>query len=230
MRMALFADIHGNITGLNAILAKIDDLGGADMLIAAGDLIGGSSGTEDLFDLLLERHVHLILGNSEELNLNMDHYLANVTEQWQDYARRGNEWLHAHMSQPYWELLASLPLSKTFDIGSGRRVFVCHASPESPWAKICAPTVPLDTLRIAYGAVDADVVAYGHWHQHHTLWLDNQLLLNVASVGLRKDGLCAFTMLEYTDRWIVRQHLVPYDVQEEQRLMRIRQAPWPYNI
>lgn len=225
MRMALFSDIHGNITGLKAILAKIDDLGGADMLIAAGDLIGESAGTEDLLDLLLERHVHLIRGNHEELMQDEDRYFAIMAEPWQDYARRNAEWLHAHLSLPYWELLASLPLSKTIDVESGRYVFICHASPESTSAKVCAPTVPIDTLRTIYGAVDADVVVYGHWHQHHALWLDNQLLLNVASVGLRKDGVCAFTILEYTDRWIVQQYLTPYDVQEEQRLMIARKVP-----
>lgn len=69
MKVALFSDIHGNITGLKAALAFLDKIGGADMLFAAGDTLGGGPGAEDVLDLLLERNVRMVLGNHEELDL-----------------------------------------------------------------------------------------------------------------------------------------------------------------
>ena len=53
MRIALFSDIHGNLTGLQAVLGAITAYGGADLVIAAGDPIGGESATDAIIDLLL---------------------------------------------------------------------------------------------------------------------------------------------------------------------------------
>ena len=38
MRVAVFSDIHGNLVGLDACLADLHAQGGADAIIAAGDL------------------------------------------------------------------------------------------------------------------------------------------------------------------------------------------------
>ncbi len=38
MRVAVFSDIHGNLVGLDACLADLHGQGGADAIVAAGDL------------------------------------------------------------------------------------------------------------------------------------------------------------------------------------------------
>ena len=106
-----------------------------------------------------------------------------------------------------------------------------HLVPDK-WKKLkyetCGANVPSTTLREAYGYIGADGIAYGHAHQHHAIWLDSKLLLSVASIGLREDGMSAFTLLEYADEpWIVQQYLIPYDVKEETRLMVERGVPQP---
>ncbi len=228
MRVAIFSDIHGNITGMNAVLAHLDSIGGADVLFAAGDIIGGGPGAEDLLDLLIERRVRMVRGNAEESALDVEAMIHQVPEHWQRLVRETARWLHERMSQQYWELLAALPLHQTIELDQGHKLLVCHATPSSPWNRVCAPTVRLADLRAAYGGVDAEVVAYGHWHEHHVLTLDSKLLVNVASVGLRKDGLSAFTLLEHTEgHWIVRQFQVPYDTGEEARLSVERDVPQP---
>lgn len=83
-------------------------------------------------------------------------------------------------------------------------------------------------LQDTFGGIDANVIAYGHMHQHHMLWMDSKLLLNVASVGLRPDGLSAYTLLENVDsRWVVQQFQVPYDTAAEERLIQLRGVPQP---
>jgi hypothetical protein len=56
--------------------------------------------------------------------------------------------------------------------------------------------------------------AYGHYHGHHVISLDGKLLVNVVGVGIG-DDLAAFTLVDYDDRWVVRQYQVPYDGREE---------------
>ena len=113
-------------------------------------------------------------------------------------------------------------------LGAKRKLFVCHAAPDDPWARMCASDAPQDVLQAAFGTIDADAFAYGHFHEHHVMWLNNKLLVNVASVGLRSDGLSAYTMLDSVDgRWVVQQFQVPYDTAEEARLTQLRDVPLP---
>ena len=43
-RIAVFSDVHGNITGLRAVVDAIDDIGPFDDVICAGDILGGGPG------------------------------------------------------------------------------------------------------------------------------------------------------------------------------------------
>jgi predicted phosphodiesterase len=228
MKLGLCSDIHGNISGLKAVLAHIDALGGVDRFVAAGDIVGGGPGAEDLLDLLRERGATMLRGNSEEVALHVETTIRRVPERFKAYQQDTVEWLRANLSQPYWELLAALPLTETIEVAPGRTVLICHATPRSCWEPVCSPNTPADALRTAYGQLDADVVIYGHWHGSHVLSLDGKLLVNVASVGLRKDGLSAFSVIEYTDeRWIIQQYQIPYDTKEEAKLMIRREVPQP---
>ena len=228
MKVALFSDIHGNLTGLRAVLAAIERLGGADLWYAAGDILAGGPGAEDLLDVLIDRKVRLLRGNAEESILDVEASLRHLPDRWHAYSREITAWLRGRLSQPYLDHIAYWPLSETVEFAAGRRLLVCHATPASPWERVCSPRAPIVDLRAAYGHLDADVVAYGHWHGPHVLQVDGKLLLNVSSVGFRTDATSAFTLLEWADeRWIVQQHLVPYDAEAEERLMTERRVPLP---
>ena len=54
MRLALFSDVHGHVTGLKAVSDRIHHLGGADRICALGGFAGGDPGLDDVIDLLLE--------------------------------------------------------------------------------------------------------------------------------------------------------------------------------
>lgn len=228
MKMALFSDVHGNITGLEAVFGKIDQLGGVEQSFCLGDMLGGSGGTDEVYDLLTERNVQMVRGNHEELVLDFEANEHKVQDQWRDHMTKEIAWVHEHLSDEYKVLVANLPLHLEVEAAPGRKLFLCHAGPKDPWAWVCAPQTKRETLKEAFGDIDADVVARGHFHGHHIRKLDEKLLLNVASVGVRQDGLSAFTLLEFRqDDWIVQQHLVPYDVQQEQDLIRRKGTPQP---
>ena len=228
LRVALFSDIHGNTLGLRAILEHLQSQGDADIKIAAGDLVAGGPGGDEIIELLLEYEVQMLRGNHEVLAADPDDYFQHIPPKWLDWAQRDADWLQENLSAAYWDLLAGLPLSRSVKFENGKKLFVCHAAPDDPWAYVCAQDVPPDVLQNTFGKLDADVIAYGHMHQHHMLWMDSKLLLNVASVGLRPDGLSAYTVLESVDsRWVVQQFQVPYDAAEEARLIQLHGVPMP---
>jgi predicted phosphodiesterase len=209
MRIAIFSDIHGNTPGLRAVLAAIEKAGGADLTVAAGDLVAGGPGTEEIFDLLLAHGVTILRGN------------------WRDFAWRSAEWLWARIAQPYLDLVAGLPQTLRLEPVPGHRLTICHAAPDNVWSNTCAAQNDPALLRAVYGGEDAEVIAYGHYHAHHTLWLDDKLLVNVAGVSTARRGLSAYSLIQYAGFWQVQQYQVPYDAGEEQRLRDAYQPP-PY--
>jgi predicted phosphodiesterase len=85
-------------------------------------------------------------------------------------------------------------------------------------------------MRETYGALDADVIAFGHLHFPHIQWLDAKLLVNVGYVAPRSDrpGRCTWTLLEYKqERWSLQHIETPYDLAEEAQLCAERGLPQP---
>lgn len=226
MRIALFSDIHGNLPGLQAVLKAVDELGGADVIVCAGDMICGGPGHADVLDLLVEQHIRMVRGNHEELYLDTETHIHKVPEEFQEFIHRTHDYLNHHIDESHRQLLAGLPLTIEIPIYGRTKLLVCHASPVSPWDNTCNPQATEQELTDVYGAVDAELVAYGHWHWHHTMRFRDQWLINVASVGLRDDGLSSLTLLDTRPGgWTIRQLQIPYNTDEEERLMRIRNVP-----
>jgi predicted phosphodiesterase len=65
MRIAIVSDIHGNLTALEAVLADLKTMS-ADLIVQAGDLVGGSRNAE-VIDLVRDRRWPGVYGNAEEM-------------------------------------------------------------------------------------------------------------------------------------------------------------------
>lgn len=221
MRIALFSDIHGNVTALDAVLADIDRRGGADLTIAAGDLIGGESGTDEILARLAERGALCVQGDNDT----REKFLRLIaqaeaepgsTRSTAAYYRETLAWIDANLSADGRAYLDALPLTRTIDTPAGR-LFVCHASPRSNADRVCAPFCDVATLREAFAGVDADVVAYGHAHDAHVRFLDRRLWVNVAAVGFCVEAPARWTLLTAAEEhWQVAQYTTAYDVAAEQ--------------
>jgi len=233
MRVALFSDIHGNLTGLQAVLAAISGHGGADVVVAAGDLIGGESATDEIIDLLLAHQVQMVRGDSDTedklIGLQQQALTApGTTRNTLAYYRALDAWLQTHLSAQARAFLAALPLAYTVEVTPGHQLYVCHASPRGVGDRVCAPQCDAQTIREAYAGVDADVFAFGHPHSPYTRLLDGQLYVNVASVGLRREATSMLTFITYTDaHWLIQQEAIPYDAATEEARKHQRQVPIP---
>ena len=220
MRLALFSDVHGNTLGLRAVLDALDRDGGPDMVCAAGDLVGGGSGTTEVLDLLVDRGIKLVRGNAEDYVTDLEAVLAREPRDWwRRFLSARAEWLGERLSSAHVQLLRELPPSLTLDLGT-QRLFICHATPCSATGPECDGDAHDDAVRRAYGHVDAHVVAYGHIHRNHVRSIDGKILINVASVGSRPqhDGLSAYTLVDCSgSQCTVQQRFVSFDAAEETR-------------
>ena len=226
-RIAAFSDVHGNIHGLRSVLDAIGQVG-ADAVVCCGDLLGGGGGAQEVIDLLHEKDVLVVRGNHDEDGKDFAKTLASIPAAHRAWAEATRDWLLKFLDAGTLDMMAELPASRVIEAGNGRSVFVCHAAPEDNRAWANGPDIDTDRLERLFAAVRQEVVVYGHFHQHHVQFAAGKTLVNVACVGMRYDGLAAFTFLDLLgDRWMVQQHHAPYDLDAEWRLIYDRQAPLP---
>ena len=231
MRIALFSDIHGNITALKAVLAALDAMGGADVTFAAGDLVTGCSATDEVIDLLVSRGVRMVRGDADT-EAKLVRLIRQATESpgttrsTREHYEAFHAWRQKWLSPQGRDFLEALPLSDTLEVAPGQRLYVCHASPRGEGDRVCGSENPPSMVREAYGSVDAQVIAFGHAHTPYVRLLDGRLYINVASVAFRLDDTAMLTLLTHDDgQWVAEQYPIPYDAEEEARLMTERGVP-----
>jgi predicted phosphodiesterase len=187
MRVAVLADVHGNLPALRATLAEIDR-GPVDAIVVAGDVVGGPLPRECL-ELLSARpeRVHWIRGNSEREAVNV--YDGEPPAD--GPAGRAAAWSADALDRRWRDALAGWPITLAVD-----GVRFCHGSPRSD-DEILTGATPADVLADALSAVTERLVVGGHTHRQFIRAVRRRLTYaNAGSVGLPYEGRpAAFWML-----------------------------------
>ena len=179
MRIAVLADIHGNLPALRAVLGEIDRKR-VDAIVVPGDVVGGPMVAEvlDLIDGRPEP-VHWVSGNSERETV----AAYDGREMADDPAGRSASWSAGALTQRWRDQLASWPISLALD-----GVRFCHGSPRRD-DEILTRKTPADTLSEALAGVEEQLVVGGHTHQQMIRSVHPSLTYaNAGSVGMPYEG------------------------------------------
>jgi predicted phosphodiesterase len=178
MRVAVLADIHGNLPALDAVLAE-HDVAAADRVVLLGDIALGPMPAEslDLLASLGERAVW-VHGNCErEVVTAYDG--KSVPGPNADDARA----TAALLERRHRDLLDGLPLTVTLDVdGLGPTLF-CHATPRRDDECVLVDS-PLAVWRRALDGVREPLVVMGHTHMPFDRLVDGRRVVNPGSVGM----------------------------------------------
>jgi putative phosphoesterase len=176
MRIAIIADIHGNLPALEAVLADIQRRK-ADRVINLGDCVSGPLWPSEVADLLMSRDDLTIRGNH-------DRWVAGP-----DPAHMGasDRYAFSQLGQDHRSWLGILPTSADAEHG----ILACHGTPSSDNQYLVEEVIGhrlvranLSTITERLGDIQARVVLCGHSHQQHFIHLpDGPLVLNPGSVG-----------------------------------------------
>jgi predicted phosphodiesterase len=214
MRLALISDMHGNRVALDAALADIDRVG-VDGGVCLGDVAQGGPQPAEVIDRLRELGWPVILGNADDLLLQVpDDSPEPVTEQ--QLAVR--EWTLSRLSAARLDLIAAFPATIELELPHGRKLLACHGSPRSYDDVLLPETEPGPAYE-----TDADVLAGGHTHLQWTRRLGPALFVNPGSVGLAYDRhrppdeirprpIAEYALLYAGEGIAVEFRRVPYDV------------------
>jgi predicted phosphodiesterase len=175
LRLAVLADVHGNIDALHAVL---DDLAtqSPDLTVNLGDCLSGPLWPAETADLLIGLGWPTVRGNH-------DRWLSSPPDPvgpWEADAL-------PHLARSHFEWLAHLPATLTV-----ADAFLCHATPSSDttyWLHHVRPDgtfalSPLSRVATFAEGVGQPLILCGHTHLAAAVRLpDGRLIANLGSVG-----------------------------------------------
>lgn len=247
MRIAVFSDVHGNLTAFRAVLEDIKQQPSLDVVVFAGDLCLFGPRPQACIDLLRSQEILCIVGNTDEwirhppvVEDEMDENLHQKRRQIQEISH----WTEQQLNQSSLEWLDALGESfqLRFSPSSASRdeLLIVHANPVD-LGQIIFPSI--DRQKELYGRVrqddddlegilrsaEAKVIAFGHLHiPNLRIWKD-KLLANISSVSMPGDGdaRAKYAIISWqpdTD-WSVEYFKVPYSPEEEINAFRETKPP-----
>jgi putative phosphoesterase len=236
MKLAIFSDLHGNLTAFEAVLA---DLAGrqVERMLCLGDVVVMGPQPVETLRRLKELGCPVVLGNTDAWCLNPHEEEVHSRK---DQIMLDTEfWGAGLLSQADEDFLRTFQPTLELELPGGRRLLACHGSPRSFLEKIASETPHVALLEMMAG-VKSEVVACGHTHASLLRRVARQMVINPGSVGRPvevRDGerrICRwaeYAILEVEgDTLSVHFHRVSYDVERAFELVRRsgmpHQAEW----
>lgn len=209
MRLAVLSDIHGNLLSLDACIADLQAQGGADVIVAAGDLCLDGPKPRKVLQRLEQLGVQCVRGNTER-------YLADPRDESFEAVEDAQlAWTRKDLGEKWLSWLRELPFA--LRIGDDdNQLLVVHANPKTDHEHLW-PDADATTLERMIGDEPATAIAFGHLHLPYVRMWRGKLLVNVASAGLPKDGdprACYAIFTEREGGWQVKHRRVPFDVKK----------------
>ena len=215
MKVAVLADIHGNLPALEAVLADVAH-NDPDLLMVCGDVASGPLPVETLDVLRALPRARFVRGNADRSLV-----AAFDEERLPTLPGPAADWCASRLSRQQRDFLASFSEPVSLPVAGLGRVLFCHGSPRSDEEMMTAKT-PDSRLREFLADVEADVVVCGHTHMPFDRHVDGVRVINPGSVGMPYGEAGAFWALLGPD---VEFRRTEYD--RNSAAERIRLSKWP---
>jgi diadenosine tetraphosphatase ApaH/serine/threonine PP2A family protein phosphatase len=207
---------------LNACLDDLKAQGGADQIVAAGDLCLDGPRSREVLERLEAIGAPCVRGNTDRMIGEIDAPIEDEED------AEGVEFQRAQIGDGWTRWLRDLPFS--LRVGEGpEALLVVHANPKSDDEYIF-PDADDATLERVFSGVEERTLAFGHLHLSYTRMWRDRLLVNVASAGLPKDGDARACYAIFTQRsggWEVKHRRVVFDVDKVAREIEKSGIPRP---
>ncbi len=215
MRVAILSDIHGNAHALDCCLHDLASRGGADVIVAAGDLCLDGPRPKQVLKKLRAAGARCLRGNTDRMIGECE------LDQVDPEDARGVAWVRERIGEEWTRWLGELPFSLAFGDGEDG-LLVCHANPKSDDEHVW-PDAYDDTLERLFDGVTQRTIAFGHLHVPYVRVWRGRTLVNVASAGLPKDGdpRAHYAILTWrSGGWEVQSRHVAFDVAKVARQLK----------
>ncbi len=229
MRFAILSDIHSNLEALEAVLVDAE-AEGCTHFVCLGDVVGYNANPSECVKIIQDLECPVVKGNHDE-----QVSMIRSTEGFNELAEEAIDWTRAQLSADDKAWLADLRLTRQV-----RDFTIVHATLDTPgqWGYVFND---LDAIA-SFTYQHTRLCFFGHTHWPTAFVRDDNVrritggqtvlsagkkyFLNPGSIGQPRDRdwRAAYCIL-HTDRQVVEQRRVKYDLETAQR--KIRQAGLP---
>jgi predicted phosphodiesterase len=219
MKIAVLADVHGNLPAFEAVIDDIERRR-PDQVVIAGDVVNRGPRPLPCLTLALgmveRRGWRILQGNHEEYVINQADRAAQLTPGEREINRNA-QWTFAKLNEDV-SLLQAMPTQVELTGPDGRPLRFVHASMISNRDGIY-PDNTIEELRRLIAPAPA-VLCAGHTHRPVIHQVDDSLVVNVGSVGMPFDGdwRASYVELSWRDgRWQAEIIRLNYDREQTER-------------
>jgi hypothetical protein len=153
-RLAVLADLHGNLPALEAVLRGLAQFT-VDHVIVAGDVVNWGPFSAQVLEHVTREGWAVVRGNNEFYLLDYDTPRAPAA--WRDYAML--PWLHRQLTGRWRSLIAAWLDSLSLRFSDAPPIRVVHGSPRSAWEPIYPVSTPAEVGAMPDGIEETTVIA-----------------------------------------------------------------------
>jgi predicted phosphodiesterase len=234
MRIALIADIHGNLAALDVVLDVIARER-PNHVVCLGDVAATGPQPREVLARLRAFGCPMVMGNADAELLDPPH-ATDQDDEFTANIRDISRWCADRFDAEDRAFIASFRPTVDLELGSGMRLLCCHGSPRSfdDIISVATPDEEIDGMMSGH-AVEA--YAGGHTHVRMLRAWRGREIINPGSVGLayrflpdgsvRVPAWAEFALLSVSDESTVNVDFrrVPYDLEATVRAMHERGMP-----
>jgi putative phosphoesterase len=182
-RLAVLADIHGNLPALEAVIEDIEKFN-VDQVIVAGDMVNLMPFSEAVLERVFKLNWTIIRGNHE--NYVTIYNKPDCPPEWKNYEmlpelvrKLGDLWINR---------LSPLPDTLELHFTDAPSITVVHSLPPNDEYGVYPNNTDEEIIRKANGIKNSTIVC-GHSHFLVDRHVDRWHILNPGSVGIPVDGI-----------------------------------------
>jgi predicted phosphodiesterase len=247
MRIAVFSDVHGNLTALKAVLNHIAGQEDLDRIVFAGDACLFGPRPLECLEEIRDREISCLVGNTDvwihrppEIERGMNQATRDRMKSIQEFSAWTIEKLDDGARAWLTTLESSFQLRISPNQNTDDDLLVVHANPqdlnrvifpdeEKQKALLGAVRQKDEELEPLFIGTRAAIVAFGHLHVPGLRFYRNMTLANISSVSFPGDGdwRAKYAVLSWEELpgWSVVYHRVEYLVEDEIQAFRRQRPP-----
>ncbi len=210
MKIAVLADIHGNLTAFNAVLKKIRELK-IDKIIVAGDHISDCPSPTQVLDILMSPEFICIKGNRENYILSEDSETL-----WPNYRQMDSiSWTKNQLNKKHMDWIENLEEQRVINFDHCDSIRVVHGSTDDIHEHLYKEKP--ERLQEVLNCIDEKVLICGHSHLPWSINIGDRLVVNPGSVGVSFNNSVTadFVVLNWQkNNWDANHISVPYNIEE----------------
>lgn len=210
MRIAILADIHGNLPAFEAALKHVSQQK-VDQIIIAGDIVVGSPDSDACWTLALSLGCPILRGNHERY---VGHFgTTQASPLWSLEQFAPLQWTVDQFSEQDRQRMEQLPLN--LRLPEAPNLFVVHASERDDHDTIESHT-PEQVLHDMFPSAQARYIIRAHNHFGQVRVWEKGFIITCSSVGLPLDSnpTAQYLLLEQVkNEWKIQHQSVPYPLE-----------------